>query len=148
MLVIGADHAGFALKEFLKRKLARANDTLVDVSARVKTPGDDYPLVAVELAKRVRRTAGGRGILICGSGIGMSLVANKISGIRAANAWDVKVAVRSRQEEDTNVLVLPAHFVSRAKAEAIVVAWLAAPFKRIPRYRRRLGEIARIEHTV
>lgn len=148
MLVIGADHAGFALKEYLKRKLTRTGDVLVDVSAPKMTPGDDYPLIAVELAKRVRRTAGARGILLCGSGVGMAMVANKIAGIRAASAWDAKVAVRGRQEEDTNVLVIPAHFVSRAKAEAIVAAWLATPFKRIQRYRRRLGEIARIEHTV
>lgn len=77
----------------------------------------------------------------------MSVVANKHAGIRAALVWSEKVAVRSRQEEDANILVLPAHFLSRAAALRIVEVWLKTPFKRIPRYRRRLGEIARIEHS-
>ncbi|MEK7570346.1 MAG: RpiB/LacA/LacB family sugar-phosphate isomerase [Patescibacteria group bacterium] len=146
MLVIGADHAGFALKEFLKKKLARAYETIVDVGARTKHPGDDYPVFALELAKRVRRTAGSRGILICGSGVGMALVANKVAGIRAANVWHPRLAVRARQEEDANVLVLPADFVSRSQAELILQTWLKTPFKRIARYRRRLGEVQHIEH--
>ncbi len=146
MLVIGADHAGFALKEFLKRKLIRAGETVIDIGARTQKKDDDYPVIALELAKRVRRTSGGRGLLICGSGIGMSMVANKVAGIRAANAWEPKVALRSRQEEDANVLVLPADFVSRTKAVQILEVWLATPFKRITRYRRRLGEVQHIEN--
>lgn len=146
MLVIGADHAGFTLKEFLKRKLIRAGEDVVDIGSHLLKKTDDYPLIALELAKRVRRTSGGRGILVCGSGIGMSMVANKVAGIRAANAWESKIALRSRQEEDTNVLVLPADFVSRVQAAHILEVWLATPFKRIPRYRRRLGEVQHIEH--
>lgn len=147
MLVLGADHGGYALKEYIKRVLKKRDVLIDDVSTATLTPSDDYPLVAATVARYVRRTTGGRGILLCGSGIGMSVVANKYAGIRAALAWNTKVAVRSRQEEDANVLVLPAHFVNRAEALRIVDAWLAASFKRIPRYRRRLGEIARIEHT-
>lgn len=147
MLVIGADHAGFALKEYLKKKLARTHAGVVDVGAHQRTTGDDYPIFAFELAKRVRRTTGGRGILICGSGVGMAMVANKVAGIRAATAWHPKLAKRARQEEDCNVLVLPADFVTRAQAEAIVEMWLRTPFKRINRYRRRLGEVQRIEHN-
>jgi len=146
MLVIGADHAGYALKEFVKHRLARAHQTIVDVGAFTKRQGDDYPVFAVALATRVRRTADSRGILVCGSGVGMAMVANKVSGIRAALAWDPRVAARSRQEEDTNVLVLPADFVSRTLAEKIVQVWLATPFKRLPRYRRRLGEVQRLEY--
>ncbi|MEK7631638.1 MAG: RpiB/LacA/LacB family sugar-phosphate isomerase [Patescibacteria group bacterium] len=146
MLVIGADHAGFSLKEFLKRKLAKAGEEVIDVGPRTRKKGDDYPVIALELAKRVRRTTGGRGLLICGSGIGMSMVANKVAGIRAANAWEPNIARRSRQEEDANVLVLPADFISRTTAEKILTLWLATPFKRIARYRRRLGEVQHIEH--
>lgn len=146
MLVIGADHAGFALKEFLKRRLIRAGEDVVDVGSHTLKKTDDYPVIALELAKRVRRTTGGRGLLICGSGVGMAMVANKVAGIRAANAWEAKVALRSRQEEDANVLVLPADFMSRVNAEKILTLWLATPFKRLPRYRRRLGEVQHIEH--
>jgi ribose 5-phosphate isomerase B len=147
MLVLGADHGGFALKEYLKRVLRKRGHDVLDVGSGQVRPADDYPLIAAEVAKRVRRTAGGRGLLICGSGVGMAVVANKFAGIRAVNAWDAKVAVRARKEEDANILVLPAHFVTRAGAEKILHAWLVAPFRRIPRYRRRLGEIARIEHA-
>jgi ribose 5-phosphate isomerase B len=147
MLVLGADHGGFALKEYIKRVLLKSGQAIHDVGSDKLKPTDDYPLIAAEVAKLVRRTTGGRGILICGSGVGMSVVANKYAGIRAVNAWDVKVAIRSRKEEDANILVLPAHFVSRANAVKIINAWLETPFQRIQRYRRRLGEIARIENT-
>lgn len=147
MLVLGADHGGYALKEYLKRVLLKSGHVVDDVGSAKFQPTDDYPLLASEVAKRVRRTTGGRGILLCGSGVGMSVVANKFAGIRAVNAWHEKVAIRSRKEEDANILVLPAHFVSRATAEKIVRAWLKTPFQRIPRYRRRLGEIARIENA-
>ena len=147
MLVLGADHGGFALKKCLKRVLLKSGHAVYDVGPDKIRPTDDYPLIAAEVAKRVRRTTGARGLLLCGSGVGMSVVANKFSGIRAVNAWDVKVAIRARQEEDANILVLPAHFVSRVNAEKIMRAWLETPFRRIPRYRRRLGEIARIENT-
>ncbi|MEK7518762.1 MAG: RpiB/LacA/LacB family sugar-phosphate isomerase [Patescibacteria group bacterium] len=147
MLVLGADHGGFALKEYLKRVLLKGGHVIHDVGSATLRPADDYPIIAAEVAKLVRRTTGGRGILLCGSGVGMSVVANKFAGIRAVNAWDTKVVIRARKEEDANILVLPAHFVSRANAEKIVQAWLVTPFQRIPRYRRRLGEIARIENT-
>lgn len=147
MLVLGADHGGYALKEYLKRVLLKSGYVVDDVGLAKFQPTDDYPLLAAEVAKRVRRTTGGRGILLCGSGVGMSVVANKFSGIRAVNAWAVKVAIRARAEEDANILVLPAHFVTRANAMKIVQAWLETSFKRIPRYRRRLGQIARIENT-
>lgn len=146
MLVLGADHGGFALKEFLKRVLLKSGHVVHDVGPAKLQRADDYPIIAAEVAKRVRRTTGGRGILLCGSGVGMSVVANKFAGIRAVNAWDPKVASRARREEDANVLVLPAHFVTRANAQKILHAWLETSFQRIPRYRRRLGEIARIEH--
>jgi ribose 5-phosphate isomerase B len=147
MLVLGADHGGFALKVHLKRALLKRGLAVHDVGPERVRSADDYPLIAAEVARRVRRTTGGRGILLCGSGVGMSVVANKFAGIRAVNAWDVKVATRARKEEDANILVLPAHFVTRANAVNILNAWLETPFQRIPRYRRRLGEIARIENT-
>lgn len=147
MLFLGADHAGFALKTHLKKFLTRLDYQVEDVGAQTLTPGDDYPNYAMELAKRVRRTTGSMGILICGSGVGMSIVANKFAGIRAVNVWTERVAKMAREEEDANVLVLPAKLVTRADAEAICRVWLRTSFRRIPRYRRRLSEIARIEHN-
>lgn len=147
MLVLGADHAGFALKEYLTHALAKRGIPVEDLGPARLVAGDDYPLVAAAVSRRVRRTTGSFGILACGSGIGMSVVANKHAGIRAALAWNERVAARSRQEEDANILVLPANFLSRAAALRIVDVWLRTPFRRIARYRRRLGEIARIEHT-
>ncbi len=135
------------MKEYLKRVLRKSGHVVLDVGPERVRAADDYPLIAAEVARRVRRTTGGRGILLCGSGVGMSVVANKFAGIRAVNAWDVKVALRARKEEDANVLVLPAHFLTQAKAADIVRTWLVTPFQRIARYRRRLGEIARIENT-
>lgn len=145
MLVLGADHGGFALKEFLKRSLVKRGVVIDDIGPTRLTPSDDYPLIAAAVSRRVRRTTDSRGLLLCGSGIGMSVVANKHAGIRAALAWQEKIAIRSRQEEDANVLILPAHFLTRSSALKITEVWLRTPFKRIPRYRRRLGEIARIE---
>jgi ribose 5-phosphate isomerase B len=147
MLFLGADHAGFALKKHLLRVLKKKQIAYEDLGAFTYIANDDYPVYAAEVCKKVRRTTDSRGILICGSGVGMTMAANKIAGIRAASAWNVRVGIRARQEEDANVLVLPASFVTRAKAEKILLAWLATPFRRIPRYRRRLGELVRLEHT-
>lgn len=147
MIFLGADHAGFALKKHLLRVLKKKQFAYEDLGAFSYVSNDDYPIYAAEICKRVRRTTDSRGILICGSGVGMSMAANKISGIRAANVWNVRVGVRARQEEDANVLVLPASFVTRDKAEKIILTWLATPFRRIPRYRRRLGELVRIENA-
>ena len=148
MLVIGADHGGFQLKRHVVRILRRLDIAVTDLGPAKLQATDDYPPIAAAVAKYVRRTTDSRGILLCGSGVGMSVVANKFPGVRAVNAWHEQVAIRARQEEDANILVLPAHFVSQKTAEKIIRAWLRTPFKRIPRYRRRLGEIARIElHT-
>jgi ribose 5-phosphate isomerase B len=147
MLFLGADHAGFALKKHLLRVLKKKQIAYEDLGAFTHVANDDYPVYASEVCKKVRRTTNSRGILICGSGVGMTMAANKIAGIRAANVWNVRAGVRARQEEDANVLVLPASFVTRAQAEKILLTWLTTPFRRIPRYRRRLGELVRLEHA-
>ena len=134
------------LKTYVKRMLLARGFDVTDVGPDRLVVGDDYPLIAAEVAKRVRRTSDSRGILFCSSGVGMSVVANKFLGIRAVNVWHPRVAIRARQEEDANILVFPADFVTRATALKILSAWLETSFKRIPRYRRRLGEISRIEH--
>jgi ribose 5-phosphate isomerase B len=145
MLVVASDHAGFALKERLKPSLKKMGIAFEDIGPKKFIKNDDYPVYAAAVAKRVRQT-GSRGLLICGSGIGMAIVANKFAGIRAALVWNDKVAKMAAQEGDSNILVLPARFLSRQQAEKILRQWLETPFRQIPRYRRRLGQIARIEN--
>ena len=146
MLVVGSDHAGFALKERVIRELKKIDINVEDLGPKKFDPEDDYPIFAALVSKQVRRQTGARGILICRSGNGMATVANKFSGIRAAIAWNLASAKMASLEGNSNILVLPAKFLSAAQAVAIIKTWLATPFRRIPRYRRRLGQIARIEN--
>ncbi|PIS40777.1 MAG: ribose-5-phosphate isomerase [Candidatus Kerfeldbacteria bacterium CG08_land_8_20_14_0_20_43_14] len=146
MLVVGSDHAGFALKERIKPGLKKMGFDIEDLGPKKFDKNDDYPVFAAAVAKQVRRREGGRGILICRSGNGMAIAANKFSGIRAALAWNEKSASLASLEGNSNILVLPALFVNSARALKIIKIWLSTSFRRIPRYRRRLGQIARIEN--
>lgn len=134
---IASDHAGFKLKEKLKKKIE-----MEDLSSDF-VKGDDYPDYAKELSKKVLKTKG-RGILICGTGIGMSIAANKIPGIRAALCWNVKAAKYSREHNDTNVLVLPGRMLNEKEALKIVRVWLKGKFGG-GRHARRINKIKKIE---
>lgn len=143
-IFVAADHGGYKLKERLKPFLVRLGHTVRDVTSKRPKPNDDYPSIALKAARAVARMPRSRGILLCRSGVGMEIVANRLRGIRAVNAWSPKLARRARQDEDTNVLSLAADLLSPKQAEAIVRAWLQTPFRAIPRYRRRLRMISRI----
>ncbi len=127
-IVIGADHAGYALKEALKPFLFSAGWEVIDVGTHDSAPVD-YPDYGSVVASRVSAAEFEKGILICGSGVGMTIVANKFPGIRAVLCLDEETAAMSRRHNDTNILVLAGRRTDDEKAAAIVREWLAAPFE-------------------
>lgn len=138
-VIVGADHGGFDLKERLKEAISRAGHTVRDVSPR-RIAGDDYPAVAVTASRALRRRRGSRAILVCRTGVGMAMVANRQRGIRAVQGLSLEVARRSRREEDANVLALAADYQPVPAAVRIARAWLLEPFRPRIRYRRRIRQ--------
>jgi len=146
MLYIGADHRGYKLKETLKIYLQELNYVWEDLGAKELNPNDDYPDFALAVAKKVAENPEeNRGILICGSGVGVDIVANKMKGIRSALCFDAKQAQMSRNDDDTNVLSLSADFISEGLAKEIVKTWLETPFSGLERHARRIEKINKIE---
>jgi ribose 5-phosphate isomerase B len=138
-IIIGSDHAGFALKEALKRVFDGMTDVGTDSEDSV-----DYPDFGARVAHAISSGEFERGILICGSGVGMSIVANKFPGVRAALCTDTETARLSRMHNDANVLVLAGRRTDTDTAVAIVDVWLATPFEG-ERHARRLDKIRNIE---
>ena len=124
---IGSDHAGFELKEKLEAVLTGLGYVVDDVGTH-STASTDYPDYAHPVASQVESGRAKRGILLCGTGLGMSYAANRHHGVRAAVAWTPEVAALSRQHNDSNVLVLPARFLTEAEATRILTTWLETPF--------------------
>lgn len=144
-IVIGADHRGFALKEDLKMYLQALNYSVVDVGAKHLDPTDDYPDFAYPAAMLVATADAERGILICGSGAGVTIAANKVAGIRAVEAHSVEHIVTARNDDDANILALSADETDSDTAREIAEAFLNTPFSGDERHQRRLDEIAEIE---
>ncbi len=142
-IAIGCDHGGFSLKEELAAYLRRRGWRVKDVGT-FSAASMDYPDTAAQVARSVGTGRAGRGILICKSGIGNSIAANKIKGVRAALCYNLKAARLSRRHNDANVLVLGALFVDAGTAKRICLAWLTTDFEG-GRHRRRLKKIERIE---
>ena len=140
MLFLAADHAGFELKEFIRHKLATRNVAFEDVGTFSPNKEDSYVPFAHKVAKGVTKTKG-RGILVCGSGVGMSIAANRHSGIRAALCWNTEVAHRAREEDDANILVLPSRLIEADQAWEIISTFLSTTFSHEERYKRRIGQI-------
>lgn len=145
-IIIGSDHVGFRLKGQLKTYLEKKGFRVKDVGT-YSPERCDYPLIAYELAKNISRGRYKSGILICKSGIGNSIVANKLSNVRAALCYNVKAARLSREHNDANILILGAAFVSRDESKRIVSAWLNTSFLG-GRYKKRLNQIKRIERKI
>lgn len=127
-IAAASDHAGFELKEAVRRHLSDLGHEVVDFGTK---SGDstDYPDYAEPAARAVASGDCERGVLVCGSGQGMVMVANKVRGVRAALAWNAEVASLSRQHNNANVLCLPARFVTIEEGLGIVDAWFAADFE-------------------
>ncbi len=124
-LVIGADHRGFSHKQDILMSLSeyKWNDVGCDSPVRC-----DFPVFVKKVVDSLRSERAQRGVLLCGSGIGMSIAANRFSGIYAALAWNIEVAKLSRRHNNANILVIPADFVSSEDAVAMVQAWLSTDF--------------------
>jgi ribose 5-phosphate isomerase B len=140
-ILIASDHAGFELKQKLEAQL-RALGYEVDDLGPSSDASTDYADYAHPLASRVSSGEAARGVLLCGTGLGMSYTANRYPHVRAAVAWTPEIAALAREHNDANVLVLPARFVGEEEGKAILTAWLDTPFAG-GRHARRIAKIER-----
>lgn len=145
-IVIASDHGGFALKEKLKPHLESLGFKVKDLGTH-SPERCDFPKFAFALAKEISQGKFKRGVLLCRSGIGTSIVANRVPGVRAALCYNIKAAKLSREHNDSNVLVLGADFININLAKKIVRVWLNTKFLE-GRYRERLNQIEIIEKEI
>ena len=142
-IVMGCDHGGWELKEYLKQKLAEWGYPCTDIGT-FSAESVDYPDFASAIAKAIQSGTAERGVLICGTGIGMSMAANKFPGIRAALCHDEFTARMSRQHNNANILVLGGRILGTELASNILKVWLTTEYER-GRHQRRLDKISQIE---
>jgi ribose 5-phosphate isomerase B len=141
-----ADHGAFALKGQLEESLRNSGDEVVDFGAHQLNPADDYPDFIIPLAKAVATGEVGRGIALCGSGVGASIAANKVSGVRAGLIHDVFSARQGVEDDDMNVFRLGGKVIGSALAWELVETFLAAHFSNAARHRRRVRKVQALEH--
>ena len=145
-IYLGADHGGFDLKESLKSMLKNDGYDVVDCGASERVEGDDYPDYAAAVALNVSHASDqSRGILICRSGFGVDITANKFPKVRAVLPMSPDHAYQARHDDDANVLCFAADFMNEVSAENIMKIFLSTPFAKEERYARRLQKIADIE---
>jgi len=141
---ISSDHAGFIKKHQLAQRLAKVYE-VVDLGPETLNPGDDYPEFSERVGNAVVQDPGSFGIILCKSGEGAAMAANKINGVRAALVWEPHLAVETRSDNDSNVLALPADELSLGVLEEISQKFISTPFSNAPRHKRRLAEMKEIE---
>ncbi len=142
-IVIGSDHAGYELKEQIKTVLKEKGCDVIDVGT--ESPASvDYPDFGIKAATLVGRGEVDRGVLVCGTGIGMSVIANKVKGVRAALITDLYSAIQSRKHLDANILVLGGRVIGRDLAAEITRAWLDTSFEG-GRHQKRIEKIVQYE---
>ncbi len=144
-IYLGADHAGWKLKEATKKELTAQGFRVTDLGNVVYDEKDDYPDFGYAVARAVSRDPKTRGIVLCGNAQGICIVANKVKGIRAVTGFSTYAAKTSRTDDDANVLCLPGRVLSTAQAKKIIQVWLATPFSGAARHKRRLEKIRRME---
>lgn len=137
-IILGADHAGFRLKEILKSHLINAGYIVEDITP-VFRDGDDYPPIAQAMVKKVLK--GNKGILICDTGAGMVIAANRFKKIRAAPCYSELMARHARTDNDSNILCLGQETTSATSAKKIIDAWLATSFSKATRHKRRINQL-------
>ncbi len=145
LVYLGADHAGFALKESVKDHLESRGIPFEDLGADHLDPHDDYPAVAATVAKAVARNPRSLGVLMCGNAEGIMIAANKFDGIRAGIGYSIEAAKTLRNDDDANILSLPGRLRIVDEPLAILDAFLATPFSNEERHVRRLKDLARLE---
>lgn len=141
-IALAADHGGFELKEQLARALRTSGYDVVDYGAYSLTPSDDYPDFVVPLAKAIARKEVERGVVICGSGIGACIAANKIPGVRAGTIHEGYSARQGVEDDNMNVICLGGRVIGYALAWYLVQIFLSAQFSNAERHMRRLAKVA------
>ena len=144
-IAIGSDHAGFELKENVKKLLKEKGCKYQDFGAATLDPHDDYPEYGRKVAESVASGEYDRGIVVCGTGMGISIASNKVPGIRAAVCYTTDMARISRAHNDANVLALGGRLVAKELASDIVAVWLETPFSGEERHVRRIRQIEEME---
>jgi len=142
---IATDHGGFSLKEELVARLRAAGHDVVDYGADELSPDDDYPDFVIPLAQAVAAGAVERGVAVCGSGVGASICANKVPGIRAGLIHDHFSAEQGVEDDHMNIICIGGRTVGPSVAWDLVQTFLAAEFSQAPRHLRRLDKVARLE---
>jgi ribose 5-phosphate isomerase B len=145
IIAIGADHGGFHLKEEVISLLKGLGHTVLDAGAFTEEPSDDYPDFSEAVAGLIVRKKAQRGILICGSGVGACIAANKIPGVRASVCHDTFSARQGVEDDDMNVLCLGARVIGPKLAVEVIKTFLSAKFSNAARHRRRLNKVKAIE---
>ncbi len=145
MLYLGADHGGFNAKKELLVWLASKGLETADCGATQLDPGDDYPEFAVAVARHVGMGSEDRGILLCRSGVGMCMAANKVDGVRAVVGFDAQTIIAARADEDSNVLCLAADRLTLQEMQSYIELFLSSPFSSEERHQRRLEKLAAIK---
>jgi RpiB/LacA/LacB family sugar-phosphate isomerase len=146
-IVIGADHAGFDLKTVLIQNLKQQGHDVQDVGA-YNGEASDYPVFGVKVASAVSNKQADKGIVICGNGIGMSIVANKFPGVRAALVFTEKMAKDTREHNDSNVLSLAGRDLPSDLNLKLADIWVNTPFSNLERHVRRIAEITKLEQDL
>lgn len=139
-IVVGADHRGYALKDALAEHLKSRGHDVIDVGTNGADPVD-YPDIAVDVSKPIRSGEAERGLLICGSGVGAAIAANKIQGIRAGICHDTYSAHQGVEHDDMNVVCMGSRIIGEELAREVVDAFIGARFIEEERYRRRLDKV-------
>ncbi len=138
---LGSDHAGFTLKQSVQAHLQKGGYKVVDLGVFAAEPPADYPDIAHEVAEKVRENHGGRGILICGTGIGMCMAANKLPGVRAAVCESTQTVEMSRRHNDANILCLGGRVLKPEMALDMIDVFMKTPFENEERHTRRVQKI-------
>jgi len=141
MLYLAADHNGFGAKEKIKIFLQKNKIAYQDLGNKKFQSQDDYPDFAKKVAQKISQNPQHQGLLFCGSGQGMVMLANRYKNVRAALAYSLAAAKHSRQDEDSNVLSLPVWDLSPKQIEKIIMLWLSTPFSGLTRHCRRIRKL-------
>lgn len=145
MIYIASDHGGFELKKHIIEFVESMNLSVKDMGAHEYNEGDDYPDYVIPVMRELQNDPKSLAILICKNGVGVSILANRYSGVRCALSWSASHAKSSREDDNSNVLALPAEYIDTEAAQRIVTTWLNTPFSEKDRHKRRLQKVEEVK---